>query len=71
VLEQETAFDSLQWFEAVAAHYAAEAAAVAERPAPDHAAPSLASRLLDSLSSLRGAQTAALFYLYFIVHCHC
>lgn len=59
VLEQETAFDSLQWFEAVGAHYAAEAAAVAERPAPDAAAPSLAARFLDGLSSLRGAQGAA------------
>lgn len=59
MLEQETAFDSLQWFEAVGAHYTAEAAAVAERPAPDAAAPSLASRFLDGLSSLRGAQAAA------------
>lgn len=61
MLEQETAFDSLQWFEAVAAHYAAEAAAVAERPPPDHASPvGLAARLLDGLSStLRGVGTSS------------
>jgi len=57
VLEQETAFDSLQWFEAVGGHYAAEAAAVAERPGsggpPSPAG--LAARLLDGLgSTLRG-----------------
>lgn len=38
VLEQETAFDGLQWFQSVGAHYEAEAAAVAAR-SPSKRAP--------------------------------
>ena len=38
VLEQETAFDGLQWFQSVGAHYEAEAAGVAAR-SPSKRAP--------------------------------
>ena len=54
VLEQETAFNSLQWFKAVQAAYRAEAEGVAARPPPPP--PPSPGSLLDSLgSTLRGA----------------